>query len=153
MHAPDSLEANIIYLTGEFSHAFHQALTHGFKREKVPLTVEQFAVLAVLFYQNGVNQKELGTLLSRDKTTMARVISIMIKNKLVLRRTDKKDGRANLLYLTKRGERLQKSGIKVAGILYQQAIKDIGEDDLKRGREVLIKMMKNISPLGATSKM
>ncbi len=145
MQTPDSLEANIIYLAGEFSHAFHQALTLGFKRQKVPITVEQFSVLAVLFYQNGLNQKALGALLLRDKTTVARIVSNMLKNKLVKRVTDKQDNRANLLYLTKRGELMQQKAIELAGTLYRQAINDIPEARLQRGREVLVKMMNNIS--------
>jgi DNA-binding MarR family transcriptional regulator len=144
MQNPNSLETNIIYLTGQFSHAFHQALTLGFKRQKISVTVEQFSVLAVLFYKNGINQKELGALLLRDKTTVARIITNMLKNKLVKRVTDKNDNRANLLYLTKKGELIQKKAIKLSGTLYLQAIKDIPETQLKRGRAVLSKMMKNI---------
>src|SRR5688572_16086700 len=50
MKAPDSLSSNIVYLCGEFSHVFHQMLTKAFKENNIGVTVEQFSVLAMLFY-------------------------------------------------------------------------------------------------------
>src|SRR5882672_12454103 len=100
---PLSLQTNIIFLCGDFVHVFHQALTRAFKANKIPVTIEQFSILAVLFYQNGINQKELGTLLGRDKTTITRIISNMVKSKLIRRVSNKHDGRGKLIYLAGKG--------------------------------------------------
>jgi DNA-binding MarR family transcriptional regulator len=141
---PLSLQTNIIFLCGDFVHVFHQALTRAFKVNKIPVTIEQFSILAVLFYQNGINQKELGTLLGRDKTTITRIISNMVKSKVIHRISDQRDGRGKLIYLTGKGEAIQKKAVKVSGKLYQKAVRNIHEKDLTRGMTLVIKMIENV---------
>lgn len=141
---PQSLQTNIIFLCGDFAHVFHQALTRSFKASGIPVTIEQFSVLAVLFYQNGINQKELGTLLGRDKTTITRIISNMTRNKLIKRIGDSRDGRGKLIYLTPKGEAIQKKAVGVSGKLYQKTIRNIQEKDLAQGMAVVAKMIQNI---------
>jgi MarR family transcriptional regulator, organic hydroperoxide resistance regulator len=143
-NAPASLQTNIIYLCGDFSHVFHQALTRAFKRNGITVTLEQFAVLAILFYHNGINQKEIGWLLHRDKTTIARVVANMIRRKVIRRVADKRDSRAKLIFLTARGEAIQKKAVKVSGELYQKALAGIQEPDLARGVRLIAMMTKNI---------
>ena len=108
------------------------------------MTIEQFSILAVLFYQNGINQKELGTLLGRDKTTMTRIISNMARNKLIRRISDQNDGRGKLIYLTAKGGAIQKKAVAVSGKLYQQTVGNIPEKELKQGMTLLAKMIKNV---------
>src|SRR5690606_42164141 len=98
MKSPGSLEQNIVYLAGEFTHRFHRALTTAFRRQGLNLTVEQFSILALLWYKDGINQQEISEQLGRDKTTIARVLNTMEKNQLVRRMTDPRDtqiGRAS----------------------------------------------------------
>lgn len=149
---PNALHANIIYLAGEFSHAIHEALAGRFKRAGLPVTVEQFSVLAALFYRDGMSQKEIGTILNRDRTTMARVISNMEKNKLVFRVTHTDDTRVKLVYLTGRGKSVQKKAVAISGSVYMKVTKDIGEVHLKRGRDLLATMIRNVLDTKKTRK-
>ena len=142
--APLSLQTNIIFLFGDFVHVFHQALTRVFKDNRIPVTIEQFSILAILFYQNGINQKEIGTLLGRDKTTITRIISNMVKNKVIYRINDKRDSRGKLIYLTAKGEAIQKKAVSVSGKLYQKAVSNIHEKDLTQGMTLVAKMTKNV---------
>jgi DNA-binding MarR family transcriptional regulator len=141
---PRSLQTNIIFLCGDFAHVFHQALTRAFKVNRIPVTIEQFSILAVLFYQNGINQKKLGKLLGRDKTTITRIISNMIKNNLIERVSDPRDARGKRIYLTRKGEGIQKKAVTVSGKLYQKVIKNIQEKDLTRGMTLVAEMIKNV---------
>lgn len=115
MDAPDSLQRNLIYLCGEFSHQFHLALSAKFRALRIEVTVEQFSVLALLFYHKELNQQEISTLLNRDKTTVARVISNMEKSKVIRRIRHKKDGRSKLIQLTAKGEQIQQKAVGIAG--------------------------------------
>ncbi len=144
---PQSLQTNIIFLCGDFVHGFHQALTKAFKTNKIPVTIEQFSILVILFYQNGINQKEIGTLLGRDKTTITRIISNMVRNKLISRMSDPRDNRGKLIYLTAKGEAIQKKAVGVSGKLYQKVVGDLPEKDLTRGIALLEKMIKNVHAL------
>jgi DNA-binding MarR family transcriptional regulator len=145
MKSPDSLSSNIIYLCGEFAHIFHQMLTREFKENDIVVTVEQFSVLAMLFYQDGLSQQEISDALGRDKTTIARVISIMERDNLITRVTNEKDNRGKLIYLTRKGRSIQQKAVGVSGKLYLRAIGNIKESELKAAIKVMTSMTTNLS--------
>jgi MarR family transcriptional regulator, organic hydroperoxide resistance regulator len=144
MTTPVSLQTNIIFLCGDFTHVFQQALTRAFRDNNIPVTIEQFAVLAVLFYQNGINQKDIGKLLGRDKTTITRIISNMIKNKVIHRISDERDSRGKLIYLTPKGKAVQKKAVRVSGELYTKALRNIDGKDLSQAMGLVAQMIKNV---------
>ena len=145
MKAPDSLSSNVVYVCGEFSHAFHQILTREFKENGITVTVEQFSVLAMLFYRNGLSQQEISDVLGRDKTTVARVISIMERDNMITRITNKDDNRGKLIYLTRKGRSIQQKAVGVSGKLYLRALGNLKESELKAAMKVMRAMTKNLS--------
>ena len=147
MKSPDSLSTNIVYLCGEFAHVFHQMLTREFKENGIVVTVEQFSVLAMLFYQDGLSQQEISDALGRDKTTIARVISIMERDNMITRVTNKKDNRGKLIHLTKKGRSIQQKAVGVSGKLYLRAIGNIKESELKAAIKVKHYFATNLSKI------
>ena len=145
MKAPDSLSSNIIYQCGEFSHKVHQLLTKQLKENNIPVTVEQFSVLATLFYQDGISQQAISDVLGRDKTTMARVISIMERDKLIMRAANKNDNRGKLIFLSKKGRLIQQRAVGVAGQLYMRAIGNLKESQIKAAINTMMAMTANLS--------
>jgi len=150
--APKSLSTNIVYLCGEFSHVFHQVLTREFAAHRLPVTVEQFSILAVLFYQNGINQQEISSLLGRDKTTIARVISNMEKNNMITRVADGNDNRGKLIHLSRKGKAVQKKAVDLSGKLYMKAVRNIRESQLTGALRLMAMMVENIRPAEVTEK-
>lgn len=144
MSAPRSLETNVIFLCGELSHHFHRALTNAFKENRIGITVEQFSILALLFYQDGINQQEIGAQLNRNKTTITRVITNMERNKMIVRVTDKTDSRGRLIFLTRKGKLLQQRAIRHSGALYMKAIAGLNRNSLEQAARVLNKIMQNV---------
>lgn len=144
MPTPNSLSSNIVYLCGEFTHKFHQMLTREFKDNAIGVTVEQFSVLAMLFYREGVSQQEISDGLGRDKTTVARVISIMERDDLVKRVMNKEDNRGKLIYLTRKGRSMQQKAVAVSGKLYVKAISSLKESQLKAAMKVMSAMTNNL---------
>ena len=145
MTTPNSLSSNIVYLCGEFSHVFHQVLTREFRENAIAVTVEQFSVLAMLFYKDGLSQQEISDVLGRDKTTLARVISIMERDGLVKRVMNKSDNRGKLIYLTRKGRSIQQKAVAVSGKLYVKAIGNLKESQLKAAMKIMSTMTTNIS--------
>jgi DNA-binding MarR family transcriptional regulator len=143
--APVSLDTNVLYLAGELTHVLHSALSATFRKNKIGVTVEQFSILAILFYQDGINQQELGSRLKRNKTTITRVISLMERNKLIVRATDKADSRGKLIFLTKKGKTIQMKAITHAGAMYMKAVAGLDERSVKKTAEVLNKAIRNIA--------
>ena len=144
MKAPNSLSSNIVYLCGEFSHVFHQMLTREFKENDIAVTVEQFSVLAMLFYRDGLSQQEISDVLGRDKTTVARVISIMERDNMITRITNKNDNRGKLIYLTGKGRSIQQKAVGVSGKLYLRALGNLRESELKTAMKIMGAMTRNL---------
>lgn len=145
MASPASLQTNVVYLCGEFAHRFHRALTAGFREQHVDLTVEQFSVLAVLFYRDQMNQQEISSALNRDKTTVARVLAGMVKRKLVKQTSDPNDSRSKLISPTVKGKNLQERAVRVSGNLYLQAVHGLSPKDIKTTLRLMGRMVGNVS--------
>ena len=144
MSGPRSLETNVLFLCGELTHVLHRALTEAFKKNRIHVTVEQFSVLALLFYQDGINQQEISVRLNRNKTTVTRVISNMERNKMIVRVTDKNDSRGNLIFLTAKGRAIQKRAIEHSGALYLKAVGGIKGSTLEQNARLLKRIIENL---------
>ncbi|HMJ71146.1 MAG TPA: MarR family winged helix-turn-helix transcriptional regulator [Cyclobacteriaceae bacterium] len=144
MPEPRSLDANVLFLCGELSHMLHGVITATFKLNGVGVTVEQFSVLVLLFYQDGVNQQEISLRLNRNKTTITRVISNMERKKMIVRVTDKKDARGKLIFLTAKGRSIQQRAIGLSGGIYLKAMTGATRSELQQGIRLLNRIMRNL---------
>jgi len=145
MKEPKSLEDNIIYLIGEITRMSHKRVTAIFTANQYDVTVEQFGVLALLWYQEGINQQSIAIGLNRDKTTITRIIENMTKKNLIVKVPDQLDKRNKLIYLTEKGRSLQKDMIESTGVVYMDALKKISIADITTITAVLQKMKNNLS--------
>ena len=145
MNEPQSLEDNIIYLIGEITRLSHKRVSSIFNENKFDVTVEQFGVLAVLWYQEGINQQAIANGLNRDKTTITRIIENMTKKNLLVKVPDQLDKRNKLIYLTDKGRSLQEDMIRSTGIVYMDAIKILSVKEIKTVTSILQKMKNNLN--------
>jgi len=122
----------------------HGVITATFKLNGVGVTVEQFSVLVLLFYQDGVNQQEISLRLNRNKTTITRVISNMERKKMIVRVTDKKDARGKLIFLTAKGRSIQQRAIGLSGGIYLKAMTGATRSELQQGIRLLNRIMRNL---------
>jgi len=144
MKIPKSLNDNILYLAGEVARRVHNNISTKFTEQGFDVTVEQFGVLALLWYKEGVKQQGIADGLNRDKTTITRVVQNMINRKLIVKILDKLDRRNNLIYLTKEGKELQRDMVESAGEVYNKALKDIPDEEVVLCLKVLNQVMGNL---------
>ena len=90
-------------LNGKVSTAINRKLSRNFRQEGVEITPEQWTILLFLWEKDGVTQQELCNATFKDKPSMTRLIDNMERQHLVVRISDKKDRRNNLIHLTKTG--------------------------------------------------
>lgn len=145
MIEPQSFEDNVIYLIGEITRLTHKRVSSIFLKHQFDVTVEQFGVLAVLWYQEGINLQTLSERLNRDKTTITRIIQNMIKKNLLVKVPDQMDKRNKLVYLTEKGKKLQKIMIDSTGVVYTDTLKNVSASDVKIITKVLQKMKNNLN--------
>lgn len=144
MH-PRSLDENTIILAGKLTHMISLHITRLFREKGYPVTVEQFTVLTVLWYSNGIPQKRIAESLNRDKTSITRIIDNMIKENLVVRIPSEKDKRIKLIYLTHKGKTLQSELVASSGKVYMQAMERLRKSELDTTNKALTKMIQNLT--------
>ena len=96
-----------------------------------------------LWEKDGVTQQELCNATFKDKPSMTRLIDNMERQHLVVRISDKKDRRTNLIHLTKDGKELEEKARIIAGQTLKEALHGITLEELSIGQEVLKKVFYN----------
>jgi DNA-binding MarR family transcriptional regulator len=108
-HSPKSLDENTVFLLGMASKLIYDRVVEIFRSGRFGITVEQFSILGILWYREGIRQQDIAEAVRRDKTTVARVINTMIRHGLLYRRADEGDKRTKLVFLTQRGKKPARS--------------------------------------------
>ena len=144
MKTPGSLEENILYQIGELSRLLHKRISDTFTQRQFGVTVEQFGILALLWYREGATQQEIANSLNRDKTTIARVVDNMVKQNLIVKVPDQLDRRNKRIFLTQKGKSLQKEMVEASGAVFYRALKDIPDNDIEHCLSVLSEISGNL---------
>lgn len=145
MRIPKSLDDNLIFQLGTVARKVHQHVETVFRKENLDITPEQFSLLTILWYNEGISIKELADRSQRDKTTISRVVSNMIKHDLIRRLDNVDDKRAKRIFLTDKGRNLQDQLVMLFGEIYVQALGNLSDEELDRTLEVLQKIENNLS--------
>ena len=114
-----------------------------FRQNGLEISPEQWTVLIFLWEKDGVTQQELCNATFKDKPSMTRLIDNMERQHLVVRISDKKDRRTNLIHLTKDGKELEEKARIIAGQTLKEALHGITLEELSIGQEVLKKVFFN----------
>ena len=130
-------------LNCKVSTAINRKLSRNFRQEGVEITPEQWTILLFLWEKDGVTQQELCNATFKDKPSMTRLIDNMERQHLVVRISDKKDRRNNLIHLTKTGRELENKAYKIANATLEQALQGLSLEELKIVPEVLRKVFTN----------
>lgn len=69
------------------------------------LTFDQYEVLWVLIYNDGLYQRQLGKILIKDRPNITRLINILSEKGLIERRHDTENKRLLRVFITKEGRR------------------------------------------------
>ena len=141
---PNSLEENIIYQTGKLAKRFQEQMQKSFQASGHNITVEQFTILAQLWYQDGLRQQEIAEAIDRDKTTVSRVLNTMIKQGLVFR-VPGTDKRERLIHLTNHGKQLQDQLVNLSGGLYMTAISGLAENEIRTALKTISRILENLN--------
>jgi DNA-binding MarR family transcriptional regulator len=98
--APPSLVAQI----GGLYHKIYKECDQIFRGHNFPLQMDQVPVLMVLYYSGGTSQKDIGIGLGRDKASVNRTISVLLKKDFVKVIPDSADKRKTFVTLTESGQ-------------------------------------------------
>ena len=130
-------------LNGKVSTAISRKLHRNFRLHGIEISPEQWTILLSLWEKDGVTQQELCNATFKDKPSMTRLIDNMERQHLVVRISDKRDRRTNLVHLTKTGRELEGKAFVIANQTLKEALQEVSMDDLKIAQEVLRRIFMN----------
>ena len=141
-----NFDINLIFaiLNGKVSAAINRKLYRNFRLNGLEMTPEQWTVMIYLWEKDGVTQQELCNATFKDKPSMTRLIDNMERQHLVVRISDKKDRRNNLIHLTKTGKDVEPHARIVVSKTLKEALQGIEVKDLQISQDVLKKIFLNI---------
>ncbi|KOA20020.1 multiple antibiotic resistance protein MarR [Clostridium homopropionicum DSM 5847] len=115
------------------------------KLELHDITLEQWNVLLKLSQHEKINQKQLADKVDKDQPTLARILDILERKKLVERKPNKEDKRAFTLHITDKGLSLKEKVEPFLESFFEIIILGISNEDLEIYKHVLTKINSNIS--------
>jgi len=140
--APPSLVAQI----GSLYHKIHKECDKIFREHDFPLQMDQIPVLMMLYYSGGASQKATGTALGRDKASINRTISVLLKKDFVKVIPDIVDKRKTRVELTASGEKLAKQADTILGRFDALLSSELTEEERKGLDKTMLKLIGIITP-------
>lgn len=135
-------------LTGRTPANVNRLFSYFLKQEELPLTKEQWSVMAVLWNKDGITQQDLADATFRDRPGITRLLDNLEKEGLTERRAHPTDRRVNLIYITKKGKELEKPVLRALKKTVDIAAKNISSESLENLRDTFRQINKNITELG-----
>ena len=123
-------------LNGKVSTAINRKLSRNFRQNGIEISPEQWTILLSLWEKDGVTQQELCNATFKDKPSMTRLIDNMERQHLVVRISDKRDRRTNLIHLTKTGRELEGKAFIIANQTLKEGLEGVSMEDLKTGMKL-----------------
>ena len=114
------------------------------KLQRDGLSTAQYYLLRVLWEEEGLSQRKLSERVCTTEPTTQSALLRMEKKGLVRRVKNKIDRRANHIYLTAKGRKLEMELIPLTIGINNMASKGISKSDLKLFNEVIKKIRTNV---------
>jgi len=141
----DRFENLFSRLTCKVNKAFRYYLSQILFERGHDITAEQMVVLGNLWHRDGLTQQEISEIVEQNKASTTRIIDRLEKRYLVIRVTDKKDRRKNMVYLTALGKERMPEILAVLEKAHADALAGVELDKLGICREVLSRIITNLS--------
>lgn len=115
-----------------------------FAAKKLKITPEQFTVLAVVYENDGLYQRQLSAMTLKDRPNISRIVTIL-ENMGYLTKLQGAKGRKVLkLSVTEEGKRIYKEILPIILSVWEETIDGITDDELENFNNVQLKLRKNL---------
>jgi len=142
-----SKEDNYHLITGRTTLLLNRYLTQQLKEAQIPVTREQWSILAVLWIKDGCSQQYIATQTDRDKPSTTRLLDTLEKDGYITRKNDPSDKRINLIFLTDKGRELEAKVNPIISQTLSQASEGLEPEEIKIIKSAFEKVYQNITSL------
>lgn len=129
---------------GEMKSRLRQKIQAKINEYDPDLSFELIEILGLLSRNNGINQQEISSKVSKDKSSITYLINNLVKRELVERIENTTDRRNKQIFLTVKGNEIVETVYPWALELYKKAADDLNEDDINNALLLVKKMTANL---------
>jgi DNA-binding MarR family transcriptional regulator len=140
---PYDIESTFGFTVNRAAYVIRRAVEAAASSRGLGITPEEFAILALLWRNDGMRQGELAAITLRDRTTLTRMIDGMVHKGLVRRRHDVTDRRVIRTWLTSRGKRMEQTLAPMIDQLLKAGYDGIRRGDLNAAIETVSRVQDN----------
>lgn len=132
------------FLTNRVARLIGRSLDPPLTKEGHQLPVSCVGILADLWSEDGVNQKDLGISLVKTKSSINKMLTALENEGFIVKKEDPNDGRGKLIFLTDKGREMQfvieQKGKEMEAML----LNDCTKEEVQAAKNVLTKMYKKL---------
>lgn len=99
-------EQSVIFHLSHLTKVINHRATSILHEEGCNISIEHTRFLMMLYYQGRLSQQELANVLCRDKSSVQRTVTMLVRKHLVQVDSDRSDKRKNIISLTGLGRNL-----------------------------------------------
>ena len=136
---------------GQIANDIRLSILRKIKSAGFAITPEQFMIFSILANCDGINQKEICTLTSKDKSSITRLIDKLVKKELVTREPDPNDGRSYNIFLTEKAKLLKHSLMPLVNDSMEQAFIGFSNKELIQLDSYIHRIADNLSKINFDS--
>jgi DNA-binding MarR family transcriptional regulator len=115
-----------------------------FAKENVEITPEQFSVLMALKDNDGIYQRQLGTITFKDRPNITRIVSILEEKKYITSQIAADGRQVKKLFITQSGLELCDKYIPIILSIWQDSVKEISEEEIDNLLNTIDKIESNL---------
>jgi DNA-binding MarR family transcriptional regulator len=138
-----AIEDNLGYLVNRTARLIAQLFSGRLRRHDVALG--QWAILLFLYAKDGQTQRELSRVVAIEPPTVARTIDRMVRDGLVRREPDPRDGRATRIRLTARAIALRDQLATESMAANEVAARVLSADELETLKSLLRRVIDGLT--------
>ncbi|MCY6959776.1 MarR family winged helix-turn-helix transcriptional regulator [Clostridium brassicae] len=130
------------YLMHQIAHKFR--VKYDKKLDNYNITCSQIKAMRCLWDKDGIIQNEILNQVDIKPSSLTKLIGILSEKGLVEKRTDEKDARNNLIFLTSKGREIEKETWGIVLDMEQELTEGFSEDEKNTLISFLIRMLNNL---------
>jgi DNA-binding MarR family transcriptional regulator len=142
----NEIYSNYSFLLEKTTKKIKQYAKQQFRALGFEVTVDQWAVLKILFENKELSQVALAELTHKDTPTLTRILDLLSHKELIERQHDDQDRRRVRVCLTESGKQTVEKMLPEVRKIRMHAWQHLSEDDFKQFVRILNTIYDNLKP-------
>ena len=123
-----------------------RSFVHKTQESGLDISLDQWMVLGPVWQLKNPSHKDLSEFSMKDKTSITRIVGMLVKKNLVVRVNDQLDQRIKRVVLTHEGKQLFNHVVPIMEKTREEVRQGISDSEIDTFKRVLIQINKNMNP-------